>query len=514
LSVARVVFALSKPLHTYIGLIVLLYFILMGLTGILLNHPALLRGFSAPRMLIPAGYEFKAWNRMALREAAFVAGEPDTIFIGGKAGVWESRDAGATFSALTNGFPVAADERDTRCLLHIETDTGPLLLAGTRHGLFGYDRDARKWRKFALPHLADREVVDLVYTGNRIVLFTPLAGYFLDITNGTASLSPVPLAADTAEVPQIPLHRYLLKLHDGSVLGLPGRLFTDGIGLLLIFLSVSGLYIWYFPRRPHRKNTRTKAVRPYRFLYRWHLTTGIWSAVLLLLIALTGIFVRPPFLPLIAGFTVPTSWMHEGGSSAWNSEITRAAYLPVEDTLVLSTRNGFFSGPADFSRAFTPFSVKVPVHGMGVNVLEPLADNRLLIGSFRGLFLWDMAQQSGSNPDGSPMNGRRQARDTAVMAAGAVVRDATLLFWADYTKGIAVAGGHHATLAMPRALTETPQLSLWHFLFEVHNGRIFRGWLGQWTWLIVPTGGILLIIAVLSGTYDWWFRKNTAKKSS
>jgi hypothetical protein len=135
----RTIFKISKPIHKYVGLVCLVYFILMGVTGVLLNHPSLIRPFSIPLSWMPGSYNYVKWNRMALREAVFSTAHPGTVYIGGKSGVWRSRDNGNAFTHLTRGFPTSAYDRDTRSLLLRETGHFQYLYAGTQAGLYRYN---------------------------------------------------------------------------------------------------------------------------------------------------------------------------------------------------------------------------------------------------------------------------------------------------------------------------------------------------------------------------------------
>ena len=49
----RILFRYSKrrkELHKYVGLIGLAYFLIMAISGVLLNHPSLIRGISVPQL--------------------------------------------------------------------------------------------------------------------------------------------------------------------------------------------------------------------------------------------------------------------------------------------------------------------------------------------------------------------------------------------------------------------------------------------------------------------------------
>ena len=93
------------------------------------------------------------------------------------------------------------------------------------------------------------------------------------------------------------------------------------------------------------------------------------------------------------------------------------------------------------------------------------------------------------------------------MPAGAAVQSGELRYWADYRNGLKSVHQDDPPLIMPDRIIQDSRMSLWHFLFEVHNGRIFRDWIGKYTWLIVPLGGLALLLNVLSGCYDWLYRR-------
>ena len=151
---------------------------------------------------------------------------------------------------------------------------------------------------------------------------------------------------------------------------------------------------------------------------------------------------------------------------------------------------------------------------MGAFVLESLTDSKLLIGSFSGMYVWDRVKQLGLDLQGKPLpSGRRGRIKPGTMAAGAAVKGGQTQFWVEYRKGIQLMdqSGIKA-FPMPQSI-EKAGMSLWHFLFECHNGRIFRGIFGQYTWLFITLGGIILMISVLTGCYDWLFRKVLAPRS-
>ncbi|WP_054701890.1 PepSY-associated TM helix domain-containing protein [Desulfosarcina cetonica] len=485
----------------------------MAISGVLLNHPLMIRGISVPPGWLPPGFRHVNWDRMAMREVVFSPNDRSTMMVGGRAGVWQSRDGGHTFSALGAGFPSSAYDRDTFCLLLTASSRPPYLYAGTRSGLYRYDFKQAHWQAIDRDHFGNVEIVDLVQRKDQLLVWTGSGCYILDETQARPVLHPTALRSDTPAPVRAPLTRLLLRLHDGSVLGVPGKLMVDGVGLLLGFLSFSAIFIWFIPWRNKHLKTRGNGSRLFRSLHMYHRKVGIWAAVLLAIIALTGVFIRPPFRQTIAGSRVPAGWLGKARSAVHGWErIDRAVYLAQDDSILIATDNGFFKGPADFSRPFEKLVINLPVGGMGLDVLDPLTDGRLLMGSFRGLYVWDPATNAITNIRGRSTAGGHNPGKSVDRAVGAAIFKGELLFWADYREGLKMVRSDAAQPVMPPEIAAHAGLSLWHVLFLIHNGRIFQDWIGNYTGWIVPIGGIALVIVVLSGSYDWLHRKGVWRK--
>jgi hypothetical protein len=185
--------------------------------------------------------------------------------------------------------------------------------------------------------------------------------------------------------------------------------------------------------------------------------------------------------------------------------------------LYLATQNGLFCGSPDGNKPFATVPIHLPIHGMGATVFEPLADNSLLIGSFSGLVKWH--PETGKVTTIPADKNTQPRRFGGAMVAAAMIDNGTPKFWCDYRRGLKLfpgagltsteiqVGNLPSSLTMPEKIREKSQISLWHFLFEFHNGRIFRDLLGRYTWLVVPLGGLLLLITIITGTYDWIYRR-------
>ena len=182
-----------------------------------------------------------------------------------------------------------------------------------------------------------------------IVAWTSNGCYALEGPETAPVLHPVPLTSGAPEKIRVPLTRLLLRLHDGSIFGLSGKLFVDILGLLLIFLCCSAIMIWFIPWKRKRSKKRNNGSHIFRILHGYHLKIGIWTAFFLVAIALTGMFIRPPLRQVISGFTVPTGWLGKARPTVtgWNN-ISRAIYQPKDDSLLVATRDGFLKGPGIF----------------------------------------------------------------------------------------------------------------------------------------------------------------------
>lgn len=497
-----------QRLHKISSLLIVLYALWMAASGIFLNHPQVIKNLSFSNRIMPDNYQYRNWNRMSWRCAQFSTIDDNVLYVGGKQGVWRSFDQGQNFSPLTAGFPSASYEMDTFSLLLANDGKKETLLAGTRSGLCFFGEE--KWQKVEHPVLGKTKVVDLIQVDDLIFAFTDSLAFTADISQKDFSFRPFDLPRHDSSAKAMPLFRWLRTVHDGSILGLPGRLLADFIGLIIIFLSLSGLIIWYTRKQKRRRQKTVFAGSLFSFNYRWHLKLGIVSALLVLILVFSGAFSFPPLLVTIVRLVTPACLIADKDSeNPWREQIQRAAYLKSHRRLIIATRNGFFSGPLDHSREFLQLPETVPVHGMGVQVLTNVGDNKLLIGSFSGLYLWDTENQmimelKVRNKVGIPDWGRE------IMVTGVAVFADEPILVADYESGVQSLRQHGKIYPrMPEIIASESRISLWHALFELHNGRIFEQYIGPLYWLITPLGAGVFFIIVVSGVLFWLGRRTS-----
>ena len=149
-----------------------------------------------------------------------------------------------------------------------------------------------------------------------------------------------------------------------------GRLLADVAAILLVFLCFSALYIWFVPWRKRRFKRRRRKDRWLATLYSYHLSVGIWIALLLFLIAGSGAFIRPPLILFSSIIRIPLATL-----ARKTPEILRAV-ISDDGSLVLATRDGWYKGAPNFKPPLVAVTPPVPVFGMGATVLEPLEIGR------------------------------------------------------------------------------------------------------------------------------------------
>lgn len=483
----------SKKIHRILGLLGLLYFAVMALSGILLNHPALLTDYDLPRALLPGDYQYRQWNRNSFRSLTKTSAGR---FIHGEGGVWKLTGEGAP-ADFNEGLPKSVYLKDTRAL----TESGGLLWAATRGGLFYRGDDSAAWRPVKLGKEGEG-VVDLVRYDDSLIALTRSDIYFSSASRPFEFRSVTP-KREGEEEPKRSLFMLIFELHSGELWGLGGRLFIDLIGALLLFITFTGGWFWW--RRWRGSLSSGSGGKLARKGLKLHIKLGVYLTPLLLYIALTGIFQRPPLLIAIADATYELK--HHPAPldpNPWHDTIRKGLYDSSRRTLLLATSEGFYEGGVDNLVKGDETFLKLreptpPVSVMGATVLEELEEGHL-VGSMSGLFLW--GRSSGTIVDLFTKKQPEAPKGPPVGKEMVVGFSREGGLWADYNRGLMRGWGRPVDIPMPRALSEEGRISLWHALFELHNGRLFTFILGWWAWIVIPLGGIALLTETATGFYD------------
>jgi len=491
-----------RKYHKWPALVFTLFFLLFAISGILMNHRQTTAHIDIDRKYLPKNYHLKNWNLASVKGIRTITS--DSIIFYGGIGIWLTNSNFDNWKPLMEGIPAGSDYRR---VFDLEvTPNG--ILAATRFGLYWLNKGENQWEKLHLPE-TDEFCTSIEIVEPNIYITTRNSIYYA--TAQTLHFTPIDLKAPIGARKEISTFRLFWNIHSGEILGIPGRLLADLVALVIIFLSLTGIIYFLSPKIIKRYHERIKLhnlKRTTRFSIKWHLKVGAMATLLLVISALTGTFLRPPFLLTIANSRIVLSNQDVTNSYYWNDKLRDLRYDSCRKKFILATSDGLYHC-ADLSEPLTKFHGQPPVSVMGINILEPLDNEFYLVGSFSGLFLW--SPQTGEIFDyitGKPHrndNALRKPLGENVVSGYAQILGIEYMF--DYNKGMVSLHHSESVIPMPSSVANAFKFPLWNLAQEIHTGRIFSFLLGNFYILVVPLTGIFLVVVVLSGFMMWYKRK-------
>lgn len=493
-----------KKLHKWPAIIIAFFAILFAISGIIMNHRSTFSPVDIPRKLLPPGYDWANWNLAALR-GSLQTGEKE-ILVYGNVGIWKTDGTFSQFSDYNQGFPKGIDNRKIYSLVELKGQ----LYAGTHMGLYNKALNGNQWTKVTLP-VHEERIADLGIKKDTLLVLT--RHYLLKSFNGS-DFETVQLPAPAGYERKTGLFDTLWQLHSGELLGLPGKLIVDLLGIVTIVLSVTGLIHFFLPKMIKKRKTIKKPVNSLVSLKKknlnWHNVVGYIFALFLIINTFSGMHLRPPLLIAIATKKVGIiPGTHLDSPNPWFDKLRRIHWDEEGKRYLFSTSEGFYYGEESLSDTLMPAYPQPPVSVMGCNVLKPLGNQVFLVGSFSGMFIWNagtgqvadfFTQQPYRPPQGM------QSPIAANMAAG-LIEGTQSAYWMDYNSGAQFISGMHGHVPfpeMPGEIRKASPMSLWNVALEIHTGRIFEHLMGPFYILIVPLAGLCILIVLVSGVYLWW----------
>lgn len=487
-----------RKLHKWPGIIIAFLAILFALSGIVMNHRPLFSGADLNRNLLPPGYQYENWNMAAVRGGVHLDDGADLIY--GNIGVWKKN--GESFEDFNQGFPKGIDQRK---IYKIQKLSNGKLVAATHFGLYVYNSFKEVWSKLDIP-LKEERITDLFLKQDSLMV---MSRHYLLKTTNLLDFEVVQLPAPSNYKREAGLFKTLWELHSGELFGLTGKLIVDLLGLVVILMSVTGLLHFFFPkiakrrREKKKENTRLSKVRKKNL--RWHNVVGYAFILFLLINTTAGIFLRPPLLIPIATKKVGLiPGTHLDSPNPWFDKLRRGAWDENLKQYVFSTSEGFYVADESLKSPLKPLAVQAPVSVMGCNVFEPIGQSRYLVGSFSGLFIWDIPSRTvlDAFTQKTPVaSGGRPISNHMVTGYFSPNADSHLLF--EYDRGMTSFEGKPSWKMTDELLDEAP-ISLWNTALEIHTGRIFEHLIGPFYILFVPLAGLCLMMVLISGFLIWW----------
>ena len=488
--------AFFKKYHKWPSLALTFFVFLFAISGIVMNHRGLFSSVDVDRDYLGSEYQYVNWNKAAVKSAVKING--DTALIYGNIGVWKTTDNFKSFQDYNLGFKDGIDNRKIEKLIKLKSGE---VFAGGLFGLFLQDSDTEKWEQIDLP-ISEQRVVDLVEIKNQLYVLT--RSHLLKRTELGFELVELLPSKDYDN--KISLFKTLWEIHSGEAFGVVGKLFVDFIGLIFIFLCFSGLVYFIYPKWIKSLKQKGKflkgKVQFLKFNLKWHNHFGNWLIVFLVLITLTGMFLRPPLLIAIATNRVAKiPFTHLDSSNPWFDQLRRIMYDEELDRILLATNERVYFTDDHFASAPIPYAVQPPISVMGVNVFEKASTGNYIVGSFSGIFYWipekGLVFDYITKKPHVPV--RTMGPPISAHPIAGYLKDSNgneILF--DYNLGAGNLSSNSGFSQMPMIIQDSP-MSLWNLCLEIHTGRIYQYIFGRFYILFVPLAGISILWILITG---------------
>ncbi len=493
-----------KKYHKWLGIIFTLFILFFSLSGIILNHRQTFANFDISRSFLPKEYHYNHWNNAAVRGTVKIG--TDSILIYGNIGIWLSDEHFVAYTDFNKGFP---DGIDNRKIEKVHLSKKGHLFAGTLFGLYRFDQNHQQWQKCQLPGHEER-ITDICDRNDEVLVMTRSHLY---VTTDGLSFDHISIPSAVDYDNKVGLFKTLWIIHSGEIWGLPGILLVDAIGIVFIFLSLSGLIYFLIPfihRKRKKKKLETHKLSVFRrWNLKWHNKIGWITLVLLIITSFTGMFLRPPLLIPIAESRVGKIPFTELDTpNPWYDQLRRINYDENTGRYLLATPYGVYYSDDGLQSTLQKFRYHPPISVMGVNVFEQLNKSVYLVGSFEGLFIWDtetgaMMDYIKKAPPQKKERGGPPLGEFMVTGYSSHYMGGEVFF--DFNRGALPINRTAAFPKMPQKI-EHQQMSWWNVALEVHTARMYKFMFGQFYILFIPLAGIVILFVLISGFLVWWRR--------
>jgi len=484
-----------RKYHKWIGIIISLFILLFTVSGIVLNHRKVFSAVDVNRNYLPAELQYNNWNLASVKSTLKLS--EDSILVYGNIGIYLTNSDLSKFQDFNSGFQEGIDNRKVEKVFR--TKNGELL-ASTIFGLYKYEN---KWIKINNPKV-NKHIVDIEEDNIGLILLTRSE---LIRTSNLKTFDILELPNPIGYNNKIGLFKTIWVIHSGEIYGTAGKLIVDFVGIVFAIMAITGIIFFTFPsiikRRKRNKKSAKTHLKTIKTSLNWHKKIGLSLGVFLFFTAFTGMFLRPPLLIPIANAKVAKIPFTELDTpNAWFDKLRRIIYKPENNTYYIATIEGLFYSDDNFKSELKQIPINIPLSVMGINVFEFDDEDKLLVGSFNGLFQLDITNNSfidyvtkkphkvSSSRGGSPIGDH--------MAAG-FSKDFTEEIYFDYNNGLVNLDNGNFRAEMPSEIKQS-RISLWNTALEMHTARLFKFAFGNLYILFIPLFGLSVLFVVISGS--------------
>lgn len=465
--------------HKWSGIVSVILLLSFCLSGIVLNHRNLVSDCEISRKWLPSRYKFQNWNGGLLRGTIPYN---DKVLIYGANGIWQTDTMLSLVSDFNNGLQKGADHRQVKGIVKRVED----YYAVTTEALYHLKND--KWEKQSFEN-DDERLSDITVKGDTLII-VGRSNLYLS-TSENEDFNKIELPSSDESDGKVTMFKTVWMLHSGELFGYIGKIIVDGIALILVLLSFTGLILWLLPKTTRYKVRKKLSVTDLtKFLksnMKIHRKVGAFTIVPALLVAVTGWCLRPPLMiPLALSKVNALPGTTLDSYNPWHDKLRMMRYDDRKDEWLLSTSDGFYRmteiGGYPYKEEVAP-----PVSVMGLNVWERDSAGNWICGSFSGMFRWDrdtdiitdyFTGEVSENKSGPPFG-----------------KYATAGYSNDFNTVVEYYSGTD-DIPQPDQLKLLP-MSLWNVALEAHSGRLFIGTIATYIFIFIT--GLVIIWCLWSG---------------
>ena len=489
-----------KKWHRWVGLLFSVFVINFCISGIILNHRDLFSCYDVCRTLLPKSYAINNYNNGIIKGTLSLA--DDSLLCWGVSGCFIADKGFNTFRDCNNGFDKGVDNRK---ICQIVRDKYNNLIAAAQKDVFIYDTIKSMWQKINLEGNKDR-MTDVVVKGDTLFMVSRSNIYQSVYPYNEVKCKELKVPLDYKN--RVSLFKTVWHLHSGALFGITGRIIVDILGIVLIFLSLSGIIYFFLPYHIRNRVKNKKQVKKesafLRFNAKYHKKIGYKLIILTVLMALTGMCLRPPLMvPLVLNSTKALKFTALDNPNPFADKLRALRYDEGSDSWLISTSEGFYTVKDLDNDSVVKIDNSPGVSPMGINVFEKNDDGTWLIGSFSGMYKWDIAK--GKITDYftgeiyKPVKGRPVGRNM-ISGISRDINDKTVVFTYDR-------GALEKLPQVPHILSNQP-ISLWNVALELHTGRLYTAFPEFLSVMFIFLSGVVLLLILISGYIIMKKRKN------
>lgn len=489
-----------RKLHLWFGLIGGLWIIVLGVTGLMLDHRddwGWAWRMHVPQTLMP-DHTYEVLKNRHIMLAQADPDNSDLWIVGGPTGVWQSTDNAESWSSIAfeglNASPMVfsivldSEKRGER--IWLATDDGLWKINGNdaernavRAGLEG--RYLTALDNGAVPG----SLVAIENRSDLLLWSETTPDTFTRITTEEVVVSGLP--------EEVSMSRFLFDMHLGrSFMQRTWNMTMNDIGAIaMIMMTLTGVLHWYLRKRWKGGGGPTKNTkhRIFQYLYNFHAPTfGMLVIIPLLYLSATGIvfdhrnaLIRPLASTKVDRELLPD--VYDFGTL--HREISHVIAYPGEpDKFTIGTRLGVLTS-RDRGESWRR------------ETGEPISPGFVWSLKRHGtdLFLGGLGGPSFSRP----LNGDQWAMIPGLMGMPSDAAISDDIWYVISGPSMFVGDIKSGVTAAPFNVPIKDRIPLMLLMFELHNGKI----IGPWTRWALDIMAVFMIFMTITGPILWWRRK-------